>query len=204
MNGGLGDAAGWLVVATWDDAVRVAADVAELPRGKILVVDEFLRSLESEPEVRAGSVAEHVTGDRALAPLIGHLLGTTAIAENLETARELVFNGDWARAVTTSGEVVEKEGLVERIPKAPGHPLTEVKLTAKGEEACSPRIDILKDAIADTLSVLSEEELLRLLELTRSLQTKALDMLQMKLKPSPGNPEEVTMPTRAHERKAIE
>ena len=99
---------------------------------------------------------------------------------------------------------LEKEGLVERIPKAPGHPLTEVKLTAKGEEACSPRIDILKDVIADTMSVLSEEELVKLLELTRALQTRALDMLQMKLKPSPGSPEEVTMPARAHERRATE
>lgn len=92
---------------------------------------------------------------------------------------------------------MEKEGLVVRIPKEPGHPFTEVKLTAKGEEACAPAIDILKDVIAETMSVLSEEELEQLLKLTRGLLLKALDMLHMKLKPSPGAPEEVTMPVKA-------
>jgi DNA-binding MarR family transcriptional regulator len=91
---------------------------------------------------------------------------------------------------------LEKEGLVERIPKAPGHPLTEVKLTPKGEEACSTRVEILKDAIADVMSVLSEEQLVELLEVTRILQLRAVDMLQMRLKPSPGSPEEVTLPAR--------
>jgi len=91
---------------------------------------------------------------------------------------------------------MEKEGLVVRIPKEPGHPFTEVKLTAKGEEACAPAIDILKDVIAETMSVLSEEELEQLLKLTRVLLLNALDMLHMKLKPSPGAPEEVTMPVK--------
>jgi DNA-binding MarR family transcriptional regulator len=91
---------------------------------------------------------------------------------------------------------MENEGLVVRIPKEPGHPFTEVKLTAKGEEACAPAIDILKDVIAETMSVLSEEELEQLLKLTRVLLLNALDMLHMKLKPSPGAPEEVTMPVK--------
>ena len=95
---------------------------------------------------------------------------------------------------------MEKEGLIVRVPKEPGHPFTEVKLTDKGREACSPRVEILKDVIAEIMSALSEEELEQLLELTRVLQLKALDMLHMKLKPSPGRPEEVTMPVRVHKR----
>jgi len=91
---------------------------------------------------------------------------------------------------------LEKQGLIERIPKAPGHPFTEVKLTRKGEKACSPRIEILKDVIAETMSVLSEGELVQLMEVTRELQLRALDMLKMKLKASPGNPEAVTMPVK--------
>lgn len=91
---------------------------------------------------------------------------------------------------------LEKEGLIARIPKEPGHPFTEVKLTPKGEEACSPRIDILKDVVAEVMSALSDEELEQLGELTRVLQTKALEMLHAKLKPSPGNPEQVTMPVK--------
>ena len=92
---------------------------------------------------------------------------------------------------------MEKEGLVVRIPKKPGHPYTEVKLTPKGKKACAPAIEILKDVIAETMSVMSEEELEQLGELTRPLQLKALEMLNMKLKQSPGNPEAITMPVKA-------
>lgn len=91
---------------------------------------------------------------------------------------------------------LEEQGLIERVPKAPGHPFTEVRLTPKGEKACSPRIEILKDVIAETMSALSEGELVQLMEVTRELQLKALDMLNMKLKASPGNPELVTMPAK--------
>jgi DNA-binding MarR family transcriptional regulator len=114
-----------------------------------------------------------------------------------EIAR-LVFRAPHTVAAMLSR--LEKEGLIVRIPKAPGHPFTEVKLTAKGEEACSPRVDVLKDVIAETMSVLSEEELEQLVKLTKRLQQKALQMLHVKLKPSPGNPEGVTMPTKVRER----
>jgi DNA-binding MarR family transcriptional regulator len=93
---------------------------------------------------------------------------------------------------------MEKEGLVVRIPKKPGHPYTEVKLTSKGKKACAPAIEILKDVIAETMSVMSDEELEQLGELIRPLQLKALEMLNMKLKTSPGNPEAVTMPVKVH------
>jgi DNA-binding MarR family transcriptional regulator len=92
---------------------------------------------------------------------------------------------------------MEKEGLVIRIPKKPGHPYTEVKLTAKGKKACAPAIEILKDVIAETMSVMSEEELEKLGELIRPLQLRALEMLNMNLKQSPGNPEAITMPVKA-------
>jgi len=89
---------------------------------------------------------------------------------------------------------MEKEGLVERIPKRPGHPYTEVKLTKKGEDACGPAVEILKDVIAETMSVMTDEQLEQFGELLRPLQLKSLDMLHMKLKESPGNPGAVTMP----------
>ncbi len=89
---------------------------------------------------------------------------------------------------------MEREGLVERVPKKPGHPYTEVRLTPKGEEACAPAIEILKEAIAETMSVLTDEQLEQLGDLLRPLQLKSLDMLHMKLKSSPGNPEAVNMP----------
>jgi DNA-binding MarR family transcriptional regulator len=100
---------------------------------------------------------------------------------------------------------LEKQGLVKRIPKAPGHPFTEVRLTPEGKKACSQRVRILKDVIAELMSALSDEELEQLIKLTRVLQMKAIEMLQIKLKPSPGRPEEVTMPVKSgrksHDRK---
>ena len=92
---------------------------------------------------------------------------------------------------------LEKQGLIERIRKEPGHPFTEVKLTAKGKRACSERVDILKDVIAELMSALSDEELEQLIKLTRALQTKAIEMLHIKLKQSPGRPQDVTMPVKA-------
>ncbi len=91
---------------------------------------------------------------------------------------------------------MEKEGLIVRIRKRQGHPFTEVRLTAKGRKLCSPRIAVLKDVIAEVMSAMSDEELAQLVELTRPLQMKALEMLHTKLKPSPGRPEEVTMPVK--------
>lgn len=91
---------------------------------------------------------------------------------------------------------MEKEGLIVRIRKRQGHPFTEVKLTAKGRKLCSPRVAVLKDVIAEIMSAMSDEELAQLVELTRPLQTKALEMLRTKLKKSPGRPEEITMPVK--------
>jgi len=91
---------------------------------------------------------------------------------------------------------MEKEGLIVRVRKGQGHPLTEVKLTAKGRKLCSPRVAVLKDVIAEIMSAMSDEELAQLVELTRPLQTKALEMLRTKLKKSPGRPEEITMPVK--------
>ena len=99
---------------------------------------------------------------------------------------------------------LEQEGLIERVPKEPGHPFTEVKITAKGEEVCSPRIEILKDVVAEVMSALSEEDLKQLEELIRPLQMKAIEMLRVKLKQSPGNPEGITMPVKPNRRPGSE
>jgi DNA-binding MarR family transcriptional regulator len=93
---------------------------------------------------------------------------------------------------------MERQGLVVRIPKRLGHPFTEVRLTPKGKKACAPAIEILKDVIAETMSVMSDKELEQLGESIRPLQLKALEMLNMQLKTSPGNPEAITMPVKVH------
>jgi DNA-binding MarR family transcriptional regulator len=95
---------------------------------------------------------------------------------------------------------LEEQGLIRRIPKGPGRPFTEIKLTSRGKKACSQRVDIVKDAVAEIMSALSDEELEQFIKLTRALQMKAIEMLHIELKPSPGRPEEITMPVKAHKR----
>ena len=74
---------------------------------------------------------------------------------------------------------MEKDGLVTRIPKEPGHPYTEVKITPKGEALCEPGIDILKDLIAEIMSALHDEDLIQFQELAKVLKLKALAMMNI-------------------------
>ena len=76
---------------------------------------------------------------------------------------------------------MEKDGLIMRIPKEKGHPFTEVKITDKGKELCEPGIEILKEVIAEIMSVLSNEELREFQELSKKLKMKALDLLHINL-----------------------
>ncbi len=112
VNGALGDASEWLVVRTWADAVRIASQASELPRGKILVLEGFLRWFQDRPDPRPGCVAEHTCAAGDIEPLLQYLLGSTAVAADLEQARKSVEGDGWPRAVTRSGEVVEESGVV--------------------------------------------------------------------------------------------
>jgi chromosome segregation protein len=112
VNGALGEAAEWLVVRTWSDAIGIAGLASELPRGRILVLEGFLRWLEDQPGPRSGAVAEHVSGAREIEPLLGHLLGQTAVVGDLGEARRLVEDASWPRVVTKAGEVIEAPGAV--------------------------------------------------------------------------------------------
>ena len=112
----------------------------------------------------------------------------------------LRITNDYTRVFITDTSTYGTEVSGKRVPKGPGHPFVEVKLTAKGEEACSMRVDILKEMIAEIMSALSEEEMEQLCELTRPLQMKALDMLNMKLQTSPEKTHTVTMPTKVHKK----
>jgi MarR family transcriptional regulator for hemolysin len=81
---------------------------------------------------------------------------------------------------------MEKDGLVKRIPKRKGHPFTEVKLTAKGEEACGPGVEIYKKLITGLMTDLSTDEQEQLQKLLRGLRDKMLDELHMEIKKPSG------------------
>lgn len=80
---------------------------------------------------------------------------------------------------------METEGLITRVPKEKGHPFTEVKITAKGEELCRPGLEVSRSLVARIMSALSEEEIEQLLKLVRKLRQNALDELHLELLPPP-------------------
>ncbi len=76
---------------------------------------------------------------------------------------------------------MEKDGLVKRIPKRKGQPFTEIKMTAKGEKACGPGVEVYKKVIIGVVSDMSEEEQKRLQGSLRSLRDKMLQELHMEV-----------------------
>ena len=47
---------------------------------------------------------------------------------------------------------MEKQGLVQRIPKRKGHPFTEVKITAKGRRLLDAALPVFKSIVSDLIS----------------------------------------------------
>ena len=91
---------------------------------------------------------------------------------------------------------MEKEGLVKRIPKRKGHPYTEVKLTAKGEKACAPGIEVMKKVVTDLAAHLPVEKQEQLQDSMRMIREKALDTLHLEATTPPGYPPGKTVPVK--------
>ena len=85
---------------------------------------------------------------------------------------------------------MEKEGLVKRVPKRKGHPFTEVKLTAKGEKACGPGIQVMKGVVKDLVATMPQNKQEQLQKLLLELRDRALDDLHMEPSRVPRSPEE--------------
>ena len=91
---------------------------------------------------------------------------------------------------------MEKDGLVKRIPKRRGHPFTEVKITEKGEKACSPGIEVMKGLITELMAALSAEKQEQLQSLLRVLRDRSLEELYIEAKPPQGYPPGKSIPVK--------
>ncbi len=89
-----------------------------------------------------------------------------------------------------------KEGLVKRVPKRKGQPYTEVKLTAKGENACAPGIEIMKKVVTELASHLPVGKQEQLQDSMRMIREKALDTLHLETTTPPGYPPGKTVPVK--------
>ena len=82
---------------------------------------------------------------------------------------------------------MEKDGLVQRVPKRKGHPFTEVKITTKGKELCDKAVPKLQALITDFGADLSLEQHKHLQNLTKKMRDRALQRLYIE----PGAPSDL-------------
>jgi DNA-binding MarR family transcriptional regulator len=80
---------------------------------------------------------------------------------------------------------MEQEGLIGRVPKRKGQPFTELKLTAKGQEACDAGASVIKALIEETAQVLSTGDREQLHGFLVALRDHMADMLHIELTPPP-------------------
>jgi DNA-binding MarR family transcriptional regulator len=81
---------------------------------------------------------------------------------------------------------MESEGLVTRVPKRKGHPFTEVKLTAKGEDLYRAGLEVMLAVSSEAMSCFSAEELEQFEKLLKKLRQLLVDEMRIELRPPPG------------------
>ena len=81
---------------------------------------------------------------------------------------------------------MESDGLVGRVPRRKGKPFTEIKLTAKGEEAYSRGIPILKAAFKGAPDWLTASQVETLNNLLRILRDGLAEDIQIEVEPVRG------------------
>jgi DNA-binding MarR family transcriptional regulator len=74
---------------------------------------------------------------------------------------------------------MEKEGLVQRIPKRKGHPFTEVKMTSKGEKLLKAALPVFQSVVTELISDMAPKKQKECQEWHRELRDKAFDKLHM-------------------------
>jgi DNA-binding MarR family transcriptional regulator len=74
---------------------------------------------------------------------------------------------------------MEKDGLVERVPKRKGHPFTEVKMTAKGRKLLAAALPVFKSIVSDLIGDMPMQKQKQCQEWHRELRDKALDKMYL-------------------------
>jgi len=72
---------------------------------------------------------------------------------------------------------MEKQGLVQRIPKRKGHPFTEVKMTAKGRRLLDAALPVFQSIVSDLIPDMPMQKECQ--QWHRALRDKALDKLHL-------------------------
>jgi len=80
---------------------------------------------------------------------------------------------------------MEKQGLVQRIPKRKGHPFTEITVTAKGKKLLDAALPIFKSIVSDLIADMPAQKQKECQEWHRALRDKALDKLHLSAETPP-------------------
>jgi DNA-binding MarR family transcriptional regulator len=78
---------------------------------------------------------------------------------------------------------MEREGLVQRIPKRAGHPFTEVKITAKGGRLLAAALPVFRSVISELISDMPLPKQKECQGWHRELRDKALNKLHLEAGP---------------------
>jgi MarR family transcriptional regulator for hemolysin len=78
---------------------------------------------------------------------------------------------------------MEKEGLVERIPKRKGNPFTEIKITTKGDKVLTAALPVFRSVISELLSDMPVQKQKECQGWHRELRDKALNRLHLVAEP---------------------
>ena len=74
---------------------------------------------------------------------------------------------------------MEKEGVVQRIPKCKGHPFTEVKMTTKGRKLLEAALPVFRSVVSELISDMPPQKQKECQTWHRELRDKALDKLHL-------------------------
>ncbi len=114
----------------------------------------------------------------------------------LTTAEIARFLSRQSQSVTGLLNRMEEEGLVTRAPKRKGRPFTEIKLTEKGEKACTVGVAVVKALVAETAPVLTRDERQRLHGYLEALRRQMVDSMHLELNEPPDLPARDPIPVR--------
>lgn len=91
---------------------------------------------------------------------------------------------------------MERSGLIKRIPKRKGRPYTEVKITPKGEKACTPGVEVYKKLIQGLTSDLPTDEREQFHKTLRPLLLKMLNAMHLEIERPRSFPQDKPIPVK--------
>lgn len=110
LEAALGDSVNYIITESWDEARLASKLLAENDEGRATFIP--LNELQKSYPVTSSSILNRVTVEKKFKPIAELLLGQTALADDLDSARSLL-NNSGVSAVTANGEFLSKNQFLK-------------------------------------------------------------------------------------------